>query len=189
MVNGGLTLAGIFQTVGTSCISSDDFMKAHEIKLRRERKEKAQQERNILVARKKVQDKGKEIFDGGPPPRGWVVGDLRAMLRWKMPPDEYKNQKISSANRSTLITLWGHWKDQVTEDIIIHEEEEDTDAIPELHETEVGRAAQRNVQIAMNSVDKLSDDALASMISSLQQIECARTTNATTTTVDGLEEV
>ncbi len=33
MVNGGLTLEGIFQTVGTSCISSDDFMKAHEIKL------------------------------------------------------------------------------------------------------------------------------------------------------------
>ena len=37
-------------------------MKAHEIKLRRERKEKAQQERNILVARKKVQDKGKKIL-------------------------------------------------------------------------------------------------------------------------------
>ena len=100
-----------------------------------------------------------------------------------------KKFSMAVANRSTLITLWEHWNDQVTEDIIFHDEDEDPDVIPELHETEVGRAAQRNVQIAMNSVDKLSDDALASMISSLQQIECARTTNATTTTIDGLEEV
>jgi hypothetical protein len=77
-----------------------------------------------LLARKRVQDKGKEIFNGGPPPRGWVVGNLRAMLQWKMPSDEYKNQKISRANRSTLITLWEHWKDQITEDIIIHDKEE-----------------------------------------------------------------
>jgi hypothetical protein len=46
-----------------------------------------------LLARKKVQDKGKEIFNSGPPPRGWVVGYLRAMLQWKMPSDEYKNKK------------------------------------------------------------------------------------------------
>jgi hypothetical protein len=52
----------------------------------------------------------------------------------------------------------------------------------------VGQVAQKNVQIAMNRVDKVSDDALASMISSLQQVERARTTNTTTTTVDGLEQ-
>lgn len=37
----------------------------------------------------------------------------------------------------------------------------------------------------MNSADKLSNDAFASMIASLQQIECVRATNATTT--DALE--
>jgi hypothetical protein len=110
-----------------------------------------------------------------------------------MPPEDYKNQKITSANRSTLTTLWDHWKDQATEDIIIPNEEEDTDAIPELHETELGRAAQRNVQLAINSVDKLSDDALATMIASLQEKECARAANTTTTNtaamVNHLEEV
>jgi hypothetical protein len=61
-----------------------------------------------------------------------------------------------------------------------------TDAVPELHKTEQGIAAQRNLQIAMNSADKLSIDAFASMIAPLQQIECARATNATTTP-DALE--
>ncbi len=60
------------------------------------------------------------------------------MLHWKMPPDDYKNCKVSSASREALGNLWEQWKDQATKDIIVPEEEECPDVIPDLHETELG---------------------------------------------------
>lgn len=174
MADAGLSLSSIFYTVGSTSISSDEMMKAYELKRRREKWEEDKKERTNLLARKKIEEKGKECFNRGQPPRGWLVGDLRTMLRWKMPPDDYKNCKVSSASRETLGNLWEHWKDQATEDVIVPDEEECPDVIPELHETELGRVAQKNADVAVKSASKLSDEALASVISSLQEIERSR---------------
>jgi hypothetical protein len=62
------------------------------------------------------------------------------MLQWKMlPNDECKSCKVNSASRETQGNLWEQWMKQATKDIIILEEEECLDIIPELHETELGR--------------------------------------------------
>lgn len=46
-------------------------------------------------------------------------------------------------------------------DVVVPPEmEEANERIPELHETEVGRAASRNVQLAIKCVDKISDNEL-----------------------------
>jgi hypothetical protein len=139
---------------------------------------------NQSPGKKKKGEKGKECFNHGQPPRGWLVGDLRTMLHWKMPPDDYKNFKVSSASREALGNLWEQCKDQATEDIIVPEEEECPHVIPDLHETELGRVAQKNAEVAVKSASKLSDEALASIISSLQEIEQSRMATNTTATID-----
>ncbi len=106
-----------------------------------------QQERNALLARKAVEEKAKECLAKGPnQQQGWLVSDLRAMLKWKMPTNEYNTQKVSSATRDTLIQLWESYRDVDVPDIIIPAAV-DQPSIPSLQETKVGRAAERHAKL------------------------------------------
>jgi hypothetical protein len=62
------------------------------------------------------------------------------------------------------------------EEIIIPEELPKP-TVPELQATEVGRAAQRNADVALKCVDKLSNEALANMIRKMQEELSSRVPN------------
>lgn len=87
-----------------------------------------------------------------------------------MNPEEFLTQKVSSSSIEKLQQLWESHKDNDVADIVVPPEiEEANERIPELHETEVGRAASRNVQLAIKCVDKISDGELKDAILKLQQ--------------------
>jgi hypothetical protein len=98
----------MFYTVGSTSVSSDEVLKAAELKALREQWERDKKERMLLVAKKKtIEEKAKQCLANGPnPQRGWLVGDLRALLKWKMKPEEYTSEKVSSATREKLQLLW-----------------------------------------------------------------------------------
>ncbi len=96
----------MFYAVGATSISSDEVLKAAELKALREQWERDKKERVLLLAKKAVEQKAKQCLAKGPnPQRGWLVGNLRALLKWEMKPEEYTSEKVSSATREKLQQL------------------------------------------------------------------------------------
>jgi hypothetical protein len=124
------------------------------------------------VAKKKVKLAAKALLENGPSNarRGWLVKELRSLSKWKMNLEEFLAQKVSSSSIEKLLQLWESQKDNDVADIVVPPEiEEANEWILELHEMEVGRAASRNVQLAIKCVDKISDSELKDAILKLQQ--------------------
>lgn len=153
------------------------MMQAAELKALREQWQKYNNNRSLLITRKGIEDKAKACLERGPhSERGWNVADLRVLLKWKMPTEVFQAEKVTSATREKLVRLWERYKDTEVEDIIIPEELPEP-TVPELQATEVGRAAQRNADVALKCVDKLTDDALTNMIRKMQEELSSRAPN------------
>jgi hypothetical protein len=132
----------MFYTVGATSISSDEVLKAAELKALREQWERDKKERLLLLTKNAFKEKAKQCLANCPNPRsGWFVGDLRALLEWKMKPEENTSEKISSATRENHQQLW-----EVHREIEIpymeFPDEVPEPSIPLLMETEVGHAAE-----------------------------------------------
>jgi hypothetical protein len=70
--------------------------------------------------------------------RGWLVKELRSLLKWKMNPEEFLAHKVSSSSIEKLQQLWESHEDNDVADIVVPPEiEEKNEWIPELHEMEV----------------------------------------------------
>jgi hypothetical protein len=165
----------MFYTVGSSSISSDEVLKAAELRSRREGWEKSKKNRIILVAKKTVEEKAKECLERVPNPvRGWSVADLKVILKWKMSPEEFAAEKVSSSTKEKLQTLLDKHINNEIADIDVPPEIAEP-AIPRLDETEVGRAAARNAELTLSCVDKLPNETLATMVRALQNaLTCRR---------------
>ncbi len=104
---------------------------------------------------------------------GWLMGDLRALLKWKMKPEDYTSEKVSSATRENLKQLWKVHRGTEIPDIEVPDELPEP-SIPSVMETEVGHTAKRQVSAAISCIDKLSNEAITNMIGKLQEVITTR---------------
>ncbi len=170
LADSDFSLSSMFYTVGATSISSDEVLKVAQLKAMREQWEHNKKERVLLLAKRTAEENSKQCLANGPNPQcGSLVGDLRALLKWKMKPKDYTSDKVSSATREKLQQLWEvYWEIEIPDIEVLDGLPEPS--VPSLMETEVGCAAERQVSAAISCIAKLSNEATNNMIGKLQEV-------------------
>jgi len=160
-----MKLSAIHHTVGTMCISTDEFLRAAALKAHSANQVEKVKKREALLKKQATQEKAKAVNTNGDISKS----NLQLLLRWKLTEEEYKTFKVADQKKTKeeLKTLWIEFKDREVSDIVVPPEDDDSIAIPALHETELGVEAKKLSDTAVAASKNLSKNDLKAVTKSL----------------------
>jgi hypothetical protein len=169
-----LNLSTITHIVGAGTVSSDEVLIAAQYRADKAKYEVEKGKHAELLKMKEAETAAKALLaahpEGG---ANFTVKQLRQLLKWKMPVEEYKRHHVYKAVIGSLRELWMHYQNVQVEDTIVPEIFEQP-TLPSLQATELGRAAERCATITKNCLKNLSEAALDDLLDTLHQHKSAR---------------
>jgi len=155
LTEAGNNLSSIFHTVGTMCMSKDEYFRSVQNKKNVKEWENRMKIRKLLVRKKDIELKAKAIDTSKP----LTVRDLQLLLQWKISDDEYKLQVSGGTKRKAdLEALWSTYKDREVTDLEVPEDEPQPPALPQIQNTELARSCENLCRSTVAAMENMNEE-------------------------------